>query len=121
MYKRQAYANAVHLFPSKESNWATNVFTTSSFDGLGLDKTWDSVKSFFHFIVSNGFYIQNRRQQNARFLRENLSDLMLNEFDRDPELKQYMILLEKQLTEGKLSPGRAVDLLFEKYKAFLKG
>jgi LAO/AO transport system kinase len=116
----RAYANAVHLFPSKESNWATNILTTSSLDGVGLDKTWDSVQSFFNFIVSNGFYIQNRRQQNARFLRENLTDLMLNEFDRDPTLKHDMTLLEKQLTEGELSPGRAVDLLFEKYKAFLR-
>ena len=117
----RAYANAVHLFPSKESNWITNVLTTSSLDGMGLDETWDSVQSYFNSIVSNGFYIQNRRQQNARFLRENLTDLMLSEFDQDPELKKYMNQLENELTKGKLSPGRAVDFLFEKYKTFLRG
>lgn len=116
----RAYANAVHLFPSKESDWITNVLTTSSLDGMGLDETWDSVKSYFNSIDSNGFYIQNRRQQNARFLRENLTDLMLNEFDQNPELKKYMTHLESELTKGKLSPGRSVDLLFEKYKAFLR-
>ena len=117
----RAYANAVHLFPSKESNWITNVLTTSSLDGMGLDETWDSVQSYFNSIISNGFYIQNRRQQNARFLRENLTDLMLNEFDQDTELKKYMNQLENELTKGKLSPGRAVDLLFEQYKTFLRG
>ena len=117
----RAYANAVHLFPSKDSKWVTNVLTTSSLDGMGLDETWDSVQSYFNAIVSNGFYVQNRRQQNARFLRENLSEMMLNEFHQDRELKKYMTHLENELTEGKLSPGRAVDLLFEKYKAFLRG
>ena len=117
----RAYANAVHLFPTKDSKWVTNVLTTSSLDGMGLDETWDSVQSYFNTIVSNGFYVQNRRQQNARFLRENLSEMMLNEFHQDRELKKYMTLLETELTEGKLSPGRAVDLLFEKYKAFLRG
>ena len=116
-----AYANAVHLFPSKESNWTTNVLTTSSLDGRGLNETWDSVQSYFNSIVSNGFYIKNRRQQNARFLRENLTHLMLNEFDSDYELKAYMSLLETQLTMGELSPGSAVDLLFEKYKNHLRG
>ena len=117
----RAYANAVHLFPSKESNWTTNVLTTSSLDGRGLNETWDSVQSYFNSIVSNGFYIKNRRQQNARFLRENLTHIMLNELDSDDELKAYMSLLETQLTEGELSPGSAVDLLFEKYKNHLKG
>ena len=117
----RAYANAVHLFPSKESNWITNVLTTSSLDGRGLNETWDSVQSYFNSIVSNGFYIKNRRQQNARFLRENLTHIMLNEFDSDDELKAYMSLLETQLTEGELSPGSAVDLLLEKYKNHLKG
>jgi LAO/AO transport system kinase len=117
----RAYANAVHLFPSKESKWTTNVLTTSSLDRIGLDQTWESVKGYFNSIVNNGFYVQNRRHQNAQFLRENLTDLMLNEVDSDPELKRFMVLLETQLTEGKLSPGKAVDLLFDKYKTFLRG
>ena len=44
--------------------------------------------------------------------------MMLNEFHQDLELKKYMTLLETELTEGKLSPGRAVNLLLKSIKLF---
>ena len=117
----RAYANAVHLFPPKESNWVTNVLNTSSINRVGLEKTWETIQSYFNTIHQSGFYQHNRRQQNSRFLKENLTDLVLNSIDADADLKSYMLDLEEKVAEGELSTGRAVDMLFQKYKAFLKG
>lgn len=116
----RSYANAVHLFPPKESEWTTNVFTTSSLDRKGLDQAWESIKSYFNTVISNEHYLHNRQQQNARFLRENLTDLVLHSIDYDSELKEYMAFLEVQLANGEISSGKAVDLLFDRYKTFLR-
>jgi LAO/AO transport system kinase len=115
----RSYANAVHLFPAKESDWITNVLTTSSLDNKGLSEAWENLKSFFNVTVSNGFFLKNRRVQNSRFLRENFAHLILNEIDSNETLKSYLNLLEQKLAEGTINPGQAVDLLFKKYKEFL--
>ena len=66
---RREYANAVHLFPEKESQWVTNVITTSSVNGNGLQESWDNIVSYFNQITLNGFYDSNRMNQNSRFLK----------------------------------------------------
>ncbi len=115
----RSYANAVHLFPGKDSNWITNVLTTSSLDQKGLGKVWETLNSFFHLTQRNGYFSMNRRNQNARFLRENFSHLILNDIEAHESLKTYLNELEKKLESGAINPGHAVDLLFLKYKAFL--
>lgn len=117
----RAYANAVHLFPPKESNWVTNVLTTSSVSRVGLEQTWESIQRYFNTVHQSGYFGHNRRQQNSKFLKENLTDLVLNSIDADAGLKAYMLSLEEKVVAGELSTGRAVDLLFQKYKAFLQG
>jgi LAO/AO transport system kinase len=117
----RAYANAVHLFPPKESNWVTNVLTTSSVSRVGLEQTWESIQRYFNTVHQSGYFDHNRRQQNSKFLKENLTDLVLNSIDADAGLKAYMLSLEEKVVAGELSTGRAVDLLFQKYKAFLQG
>ena len=74
---------------------------------------------FFHLTQRNGYFSMNRRNQNARFLRENFSHLILNDIEAHESLKTYLNELEKKLESGAINPGHAVDLLFLKYKAFL--
>ena len=87
----RAYANAVHLFPPKESNWVTNVLTTSSVSRVGLEQTWESIQRYFNTVHQSGYFDHNRRQQNSKFLKENLTDLVLNSIDADAGLKAYML------------------------------
>ena len=68
----RSYANAVHLFPAKESDWITNVLTTSSIDNKGLSEAWENLKSFFNVSVSNGFFFKESKGAKCTFFKRKL-------------------------------------------------
>lgn len=117
---RREYANAVHLFPQKESQWITNVMTTSSLNGKGLAEVWKNIHSYFNQISSNGFFDSNRMKQDSRFLKNNLSSLILNEILDNNKLRDYLKKLEGEIISGTISSTNAVDLLHKAYIESLK-
>ena len=117
---RREYANAVHLFPPKPSQWVTNVLTTSSVTGSGLDKAWQNIESYFNQIISNGFYESNRMLQDSKFLKNNLTALIMNEIEGNKSLKKYLQKLESEIREGKISNTSAVERLYLAYLNAIK-
>jgi LAO/AO transport system kinase len=117
---RREYANAVHLFPPKKSEWITNVLTTSSVTGEGLNEAWNNIESYFNQIKSNGFYESNRMLQDSRFLKSNLTALIINDIEGDAALKKYLQKLESEIREGKTSNTSAVEKLYEAYLKAIK-
>lgn len=112
---RREYANAVHLFPPKNSEWVTNVITTSSVSGSGLKEAWSNIESYFNQIILNGYYESNRMNQNSKFLKNNLSELILSEIDGEPLLKEYIQKLETDIKGGRISITTAVEKLYQAY------
>jgi len=117
---RREYANAVHLFPPKSSQWITNVLTTSSITGSGLDKAWQNIESYFNQIISNGFYESNRMLQDSKFLKTNFTSLIINEIEGNKSLKKYLQNLESEIREGKTSITSAVEKLYQTYLTAIK-
>ena len=117
---RREYANAVHLFPPKSSQWVTNVIATSSVSGLGLKEAWKNVENYFNQIMLNGYYEANRLSQNSKFLKSNLSGLVLSEIENNSKLKQYIQKLEMDIKEGHISITSAVENLYKAYKDSIK-
>lgn len=117
---RREYANAVHLFPPKSSQWVTNVIATSSVSGLGLKEAWKNIENYFNQIMLNGYYEANRLSQNSKFLKSNLSGLVLSEIENNSKLKQYIQKLEMDIKEGHISITSAVENLYKAYKDSIK-
>ena len=117
---RREYANAVHLFPPKSSQWVTNVIATSSVSGLGLKEAWKNIENYFNQIMLNGYYEANRLSQNSKFLKSNLSGLVLSEIENNSKLKQYIQKLEMEIKEGHISITSAVENLYIAYKDSIK-
>jgi len=117
---RREYANAVHLFPQKESQWITNVMTTSSLNGEGLAEVWKNIHSYFNQISSNGYLESNRMRQDSRFLKNNLSSLILHEILNNNKLRDYLKKLEGEISSGTISSTNAVDLMHKAYIDSLK-
>lgn len=117
---RREYANAVHLFPPKSSQWVTNVIATSSVSGLGLKEAWKNIENYFNQIMLNGYYEANRLSQNSKFLKSNLSGLVLSEIENNSKLKQYIQKLEMDIKEGHISITSAVEKLYKAYKDSIK-
>ena len=53
--------------------------------------------------------------QNSKFLKNNLSELILSEIDGEPLLKEYIQKLETDIKGGRISITTAVEKLYQAY------
>ena len=68
-----------------------------------------------------GFLDTNRMVQDSRFLKSNLSALILNEIDSNASLRKLMNKLEGDIRKGTISSTIAVELMYKAYLDSLKG
>jgi len=113
---RQAYRNALHLFPPKESGWTPRVVTCSALDETGIDRVWDLVREFEAFTRANGSFIANRREQARYWLRQSIEDRLRQLFFQHPEIARQLPVFEEAVLEGGMSSFRAADELMKRYE-----
>jgi LAO/AO transport system kinase len=113
---RSQYANALHLFPAKESQWIATSQICSSLQNEGLNEIWATIESFFNQVTLNGWLLQNRKNQELSVLREHLSFLLQQEFFGKQEWLTALNLKEEAIQQGKITAFKAAEELFEKFK-----
>ena len=113
---RSQYANALHLFPAKESQWIATSQICSSLQNEGLNEIWATIESFFNQVTLNGWLLQNRKNQELSVLREHLSFLLQQEFFGKQEWLTELNIKEDSIKQGKITAFKAAEELFEKFK-----
>jgi LAO/AO transport system kinase len=113
---RSQYANALHLFPAKESQWIATSQICSSLQNEGLNEIWATIESYFNQVTLNGWLLQNRKNQELSILREHLSFLLQQEFFGKQEWLTALNLKEEAIQQGKITAFKAAEELFEKFK-----
>lgn len=95
---KKEYQNALHLFPANPSGWIPQVKTCSSIDGKGLQEVFEMLEKYERQTQGNGFFDQNRSEQQVAWFKENLDVLLKTAFFKKPEVRS---LYEKKLKEVK--------------------
>ena len=113
---RSQYANALHLFPAKESQWIATAQICSSLQNEGLKEIWTTIESFFNQVTVNGWLNQNRKNQELSVLREHLSFLLQQEFFGKEEWLIALQQMEQKIQLGTISAFKASEELFERFK-----
>jgi len=113
---RSQYANALHLFPAKESQWIATSQICSSLQEEGLDEIWQTIEQFFNLVTVNGWLNQNRKNQELSVLREHLSFLLQQEFFGKEEWLLALQEMEQKIQLGTISAFKASEELFERFK-----
>jgi LAO/AO transport system kinase len=97
--------------PPTTSGWIPQVKVCSAYQNEGITEVWEMINQFAQHQSTNGFFYENRQQQNIfafhRLLQEQLRDTLL----RKPGLNEQIKSLEQQITEGNISPYTAVGLI----------
>ena len=57
---RREYANAMHLFPPKASEWTPTALTVSSYEERNIDEVWKVIESYQNQTIINGWFSQHR-------------------------------------------------------------
>ncbi|XOV67810.1 MAG: methylmalonyl Co-A mutase-associated GTPase MeaB [Fluviicola sp.] len=112
----QEYRNAMHLFPPNDNEWIPQVFTCSAHEGTNIERVFEVVQSFENQVKINGSFARNRKEQDKKWLRETLNDMLLRAFYKDEDLGEAFRKAEKQMANGEVTSFQAAEQLFELYK-----
>ena len=110
------YANAMHLFPPKQSDWTAQAFTCSSYQNENIDKVWQVIESFVNQTKINGWFELHRKQQDKYWLAETLKEMILNDFFGDDLLAEELKKAEEDVFSGTVSSFHAAEQLYELFK-----
>lgn len=110
---RAQYANALHLFPAKQSQWIPTAKICSSLENTGLDEVWNLMESYFRQIQSNGWYDENRKRQAIKVLHSHLQTLLFQQFLETEKAKNLIALKEQAVLKGEISAYQASEEIFQ--------
>jgi LAO/AO transport system kinase len=110
------YANAMHLFPPKKSDWIAQTMTCSSLEHTNIDKIWDTVETFRNTTKINGWWEEHRKQQDKYWLRETLKELILHEFFSDEEMLSRLKVNEQKVFNSELGSFEAAEELYREFQ-----
>jgi len=118
---RSEYQGALHLFPATPYNWMPKVIATSSVTGEGLPEVWKMISDFENTVKQNGWFFQNRKEQQKNWMESRIHNSLLFNFYNSPVVKKEQPLLENAVLEGKESPFAAAEKLLRLYFTRLGG
>lgn len=114
---KQAYNNALHLFPQKNNNWTPRAITCSALEKEGLDSLLETAATFRQLTTKNGSFTHNRREQARYWLHQTIDERLRALFFSHPEVKARLENLEQEVLDGKQSPFEGAE---EMIKLFSK-
>ncbi len=96
------FNRALQLYPPKESDWKPGVKLCSALYNEGVSEIWDMISEFKNKVVDNGYFQQNRLEQNKFWLFQTINDYLKSRFYEDPKiksaLKEQLVLIEENKT-----------------------
>ncbi len=112
----QEYRNAMHLFPPNENEWIPQVFTCSAHEGTNIERVFEVIQSFENQVKINGSFEANRREQDKKWLKETLNEMLLRAFYNNDDLGMAFKDAEDQMAKGEITSFQAAEQLFELYR-----
>nr|BFF04099.1 hypothetical protein GCM10020241_57740 [Streptoalloteichus tenebrarius] len=102
-------AGALRLLRSPDSDWETPVLTCSGRDDVGLDTMWQHVVRHQDTLAASGELAAKRRRQQVGWTWTMVRDRLLGELHGHPAVREMAPDLERQVSEGVLTPTLAAD------------
>lgn len=109
------FNRALHLFPTKKSQWIPTVSTCSAYEKKGIEDVWETITKYINLVKDNGYFEENRRNQNQFWMMETINEQLKLDFYNH---KQVVALLEqnkKALQNNEISPFAAALNLLDAY------
>jgi len=109
------FRNALRLFPLLRSGWKPEVLVCSARENLGITELWDNIIDYLSFTTANGYFEERRKQQAVITMNDTIMEYLGNSFYSNKEVNSLRALLEKKLSQGKITSYQAAVRLIDKY------
>ncbi len=110
---KQAYQNAVHLFPAKDNNWHVKVMLCSALENSGIEGISDLLNQFAVEMKSQGHFDAHRSTQARYWMFEYVNARLKHQFFNHPEILKHLEAIEQEVLSGTKSSFKAGDQLLD--------
>ena len=114
---KQAYQQALHLFPPNSQKLSPKVFTCSALENKGLNDIWTFIQKFIQQAKENGFFAEQRRQQQLEWFHELLKQHIAQQFFQHPQVNARLDTIQRAVTQGDITAQEGVDRLLQAFSA----
>ncbi|MCY7350009.1 MAG: methylmalonyl Co-A mutase-associated GTPase MeaB [Cytophagaceae bacterium] len=111
------YRNALHLYPATETDWSPPVQICSALTGAGVPEVWALVEEYVTRTQRNGFFTQNRQQQQVTWLHQRIRRSLEESFYQNPLIQNRLTQLEAAVRAGERLPVQAASELLNIFGA----
>lgn len=111
---KREYANALHLFPAKESDWIPRVELCSALEETGISEAWSIIESYVVKTKSTGYFEENRKRQTKDWFYKFLNHQILASFYEEKSIAEKLKIVEQEVQNGKISPFEASRIILGK-------
>jgi LAO/AO transport system kinase len=105
------YANAMHLLTPVNSRWQPPILMCSAKKNQGIDKIWDSIKSYSDLMTENGYLEEQRREQRLKWMQECIRLGIDRYLEHKRDNSSAIDHLKQEVKEGKLLPPQAAAVI----------
>lgn len=108
------FSRALHLYPPKANGWIPKVLKCSAIENKGIQEIWEVVETFVQQNKKNGFFEENRKNQNKNWFMQTVDDKIKQFFHQKASFKSEQEKLLKAIEDNKMSPFYAAKVLLDK-------
>lgn len=108
---KAGYAQALRLFPAKDSGWVPPVMLASAQTGTGLEDVRVTLWEYHKQVQQNGYWDKLRREQSLHWMHEAILLQLQDWFFARPGVTERIAVLKQQVVNQEISPMNAADEL----------
>lgn len=113
------FRNSLHLYAQKQSGWQPKIQLCSSLTGKGIKEAWQLVENYISITQSNGYFEQNRENQNIFWMKKAIENKLQSSFFEHPGIQSEITKQMERVKTNMVTPFQAAEALFDLYKSRL--
>lgn len=110
---KQAYKNALHLFPPNKNGWEPKVTTCSALQHQNIAEVWEIIEAHQHLLIGNGFFETQRKKQLENWFDKSIHYAFISMLKGNKKIQKELNALKTQVLLNQLSPYSASKKLLK--------
>ncbi len=108
---KNQFRKALHLYPLAESSWLPEVMICSALENTGVKEIWKLIQKYLDITHKNGFFEENRKQQNKFWLVQTIEEQLKTTFYNHPDIQSELNSQIELVLQHKITPFAAARYL----------